>query len=164
MKNIIMLAALLPLMCMILAGTTMADALDKQQTVMATGTVPDELSFSLSEESGGSDLGDIYPGPGHFEGSASILSTGLWSLVASDGTLLGDGFMKATGRPSPKAHFQIRTNTLWKNLPKFGYPTLMKTAAPGRYDFTTRYQQSFTDGDYAGTYHITVLWLCSAEF
>jgi len=58
---------------MALGGIASADVI---QAVTASGTVSDELDFTVAEATGGITLTPIYPGPGTATGSATLFSTG----------------------------------------------------------------------------------------
>lgn len=171
MRNILQMVLLI-VAVMVLWGMT-STALSVDRTVTALATVPEILTFTLTEASTGVNLGNIYPGPGLASGSCSIFSTGDLILTASDSSG-GDGHMWDSGHehelrepfycgyhgPRPPGWPPFEP---WPPAEKM-LPLTPINLPAGSYSLGTSYKQAFTSGDYAGSYHITVLWTCSASF
>lgn len=157
-------ASWLSFLALAFLGVSTIASCDIDQAVTVSATVPEELSFTLSESGSGVSLSPIYPGPGLGSGSASIFSTGMWVLSVKDGTVGGDGKMKS-GTKSLSKIFEVSLGSKgYKNLPGNTGSQVMEIKAPGTYSYPTGYRQQFTIGDYAGVYSIGISWICSATF
>jgi hypothetical protein len=160
MKNFVKIVLLLGAI-MALGGIASAQLSDIE-TVTASGTVSDQLTFTVDEATGGVNLGDIFATSGtNHAGSATLTTTGNWQVVATPPVLkLEDEFEEDT------------YHQLFVALTKTISPA---TGNPGYYDagtgtghyakLVTSYSQVFTPGDYAGdNYQGTVTWTASATF
>lgn len=129
--------------CLALSG--LAGAVDDViQGVTATGTVTEELDFTVDESAAGIALTAIYPGPGTATGDADLFATVDWQIAGDVDGKMTDG-----------------TNTLAADLV---YTIAANSGVAGTFTPVTSYSQSFTSGDYAGTYSATVTWTASQTF
>lgn len=138
------IAAILVASVIALSGLAAAD-LSETQGVTATGTVSEELDFTVDESTLGITLSpDIYPDGAEANGNADLFTTGDWQIAGT-----------VSGKMSNVDH-ELSADLV--------YTITDASGAAGTFTPVTYYFQDFTSGDYAGTYTATVTWTASAAF
>jgi hypothetical protein len=170
MKNFAKIVLLLGAI-MALGGIASAQETDID-TVTATGSVPDVLTFNIVEETVA--FGDIYAATGKTvtkTGSGSSFSTGAVAISRTiTGHTLNDGLMYdadlLSTPPDPRSLITPMANEIkaTKDALIIGPSIAVGLYAPGTFALVTSYTQAYADGDYAGSYSASIVYTATATF